>query len=221
MSNGTVNRLREPVGKEGRLIRLPVKASTHLYEGYLVAQASSGSMLVPGSSASSGHAIGVATHESDNSSGADADLRNEIETERVFIFDNATAGDACSEATPLGAPVFMVDNHTLANNDAAGTLKRGGFYMGLEPDGRVRVLVVPLQMGIAADIGALTLSALAGTANQTAQAIPDPTDTPASADALRDDLVANALPPIRNNLADLYTQINLLRTNMQAAGLML
>lgn len=48
----------------------------------------------------------------------------------------------------------------------------------------------------------------AGTANDTLQALPDPADTPVSADALRDDLVANLLPVLRNNYADLAATIN-------------
>lgn len=47
-----------------------------------------------------------------------------------------------------------------------------------------------------------------GTANTTVQALTDPADTPASADALRDDLVANLIPQLRNNYADLADQHN-------------
>lgn len=57
----------------------------------------------------------------------------------------------------------------------------------------------------------------AGTANTTVQAMPDPADTPASADALRDDLVANLLPALRNNIADLTAQINALITDQANA----
>lgn len=53
----------------------------------------------------------------------------------------------------------------------------------------------------------------AGTANTTVEALPDPTDTPASADALRDDIVANLLPALRNNFADLAAQINALKAD--------
>ena len=53
----------------------------------------------------------------------------------------------------------------------------------------------------------------AGTANTTVEAIPDPADTPASADALRDDIVANLLPALRNNFADLAAQINALKAD--------
>lgn len=49
-----------------------------------------------------------------------------------------------------------------------------------------------------------------GTADGTLAALPNPTDSPATADALRDDIVANLLPPIRNNFADLTAQLNTL-----------
>ena len=48
----------------------------------------------------------------------------------------------------------------------------------------------------------------AGAANTTIQAIPDPTDGPATADILRDDLVAVHWPALRNNFADLAASDN-------------
>lgn len=75
-------------------------------------------------------------------------------------------------------------------------------------------------------------------------AIPDPADTPVSADALRDDLVANVLPVIRDSIATLAAQmieittsgglqedvrdnlralmvkVNTIRTNLRATDLM-
>ena len=48
----------------------------------------------------------------------------------------------------------------------------------------------------------------AGTADDAVGAIPNPADTPLSSDALRDDLVANVLPAIRNALADLTAKQN-------------
>ena len=47
-----------------------------------------------------------------------------------------------------------------------------------------------------------------GSATTTLEALPDPTDTPATADALRDDLVAVHWPAIRNNFADLAASNN-------------
>jgi hypothetical protein len=54
----------------------------------------------------------------------------------------------------------------------------------------------------------------AGTASRTWAALPDPTDTPASADALRDDLVANVLPVLRNWAASAADWMNDHRTNV-------
>lgn len=58
-----------------------------------------------------------------------------------------------------------------------------------------------------------------GTANNTLQALPDPTDTPASADALRDDLVANLIPALRNNYADLGAKVNAILAALRGAGI--
>lgn len=74
-------------------------------------------------------------------------------------------------------------------------------------------------VGQQADISVLTDNT-AGTANNTLQAVPDPADAPASADILRDDIVANDLPAIRNNFADLASQVNDLRTVLRNLGLM-
>jgi len=62
----------------------------------------------------------------------------------------------------------------------------------------------------AGDPGDLTdsIGAGGGTVDGTLQDLPDPADTPASADALRDDLVANVLPVIRNWGRELLTQLN-------------
>ena len=54
----------------------------------------------------------------------------------------------------------------------------------------------------------------AGTANTTVEALPDPADTPLTADALRDDIVTNLLPALRNNFADIVAQINALKTDI-------
>lgn len=47
-----------------------------------------------------------------------------------------------------------------------------------------------------------------GTSSKSLNAITDPADSPASADDLRDDLVSNALPAIRNNFASLSAKVN-------------
>ena len=74
---------------------------------------------------------------------------------------------------------------------------------------------------VAAD---LTITALTdssgGAANDTVQALTDPADTPVTADALRDDLVANLIPELRNNFADLAAKVNKALTTLRDIGLM-
>jgi hypothetical protein len=67
------------------------------------------------------------------------------------------------------------------------------------------------------DFGALTDST-GQTPDNTIENVPDPADTPADADALRDDLVANTLPAIERNLSDLADQINAIRTVLRDLG---
>lgn len=220
MANLTAALGRKPYGMGGRDISLPVDGGTAIYEGALVSQLTATGMLVPTSTANSGPAIGVATHDQNNSSGSDGDVRVVVETDRIFIFANGTSTDACSEATLIGSPVYAYDDHTVYDNDASGTLAVAGLFMGMEPDGTVRVYVSSHRMAAAATIAALTDNS-AGTANNTIQAMADLTDSPATADALRDDIVANLLPAIRNNFADVTAKLNEFRTNLRASGLIL
>lgn len=52
------------------------------------------------------------------------------------------------------------------------------------------------------------------------ESIPDPADTPADADTLRDDLVANALPAIRNNIDEIRVLANKALGVLRGVGLM-
>jgi hypothetical protein len=141
MSNTTKNLVRHPFGKDGRDILLPVDGGSHIYEGSLVSQLSATAMLVPGSTASSGNAVGVAVHEIDNTSGSDGDKRCRVEYDRIFEFANGSTTDACSEATPLFSVVYMGDDHTIFDNDGGGSLKAAGRFCGMSEDGKVRVFV--------------------------------------------------------------------------------
>lgn len=147
MSNATSNLLPRPYGGQpGRLVNLPVDGGSHIYAGTLVSQLSTG-MVVPGSTATSGAAIGIAQHEQDNSSGSDGDKRVMVEFSRIWEFDNGSGGDACSEATPMFATVYMGDDHTIFDNDNGATLKPAGRFMGMSEDGKVRVFVGMANLG--------------------------------------------------------------------------
>lgn len=56
-----------------------------------------------------------------------------------------------------------------------------------------------------------------GSADSTIAAMTDPADTPVTADALRDDLVANYLAAARNNIADLAAKVNALIVDLANA----
>ena len=60
----------------------------------------------------------------------------------------------------------------------------------------------------AARTAAALTDSTGGTVGTTIAAIPDPADTPVTADALRDDLVANTLPKLRDAIASLADQVN-------------
>jgi hypothetical protein len=73
--------------------------------------------------------------------------------------------------------------------------------------------------GTASGITAIPdLAGTVGTANDTMTAIANPTDSPATADALRDDLVAVLIPALNNNLADLQTKVNAILAALRTAG---
>ncbi len=141
MANTTENLIVNSIGKEGREVHLPVAASTHIYEGTFIAQSTGAGTAVPGSTASSGQAVAVSTHEVDNSAGIAGAKRVACETDRVFEFANGAGGDACSEATDLFAQLYMIDDHTVADNDGGASRQKAGLFMGMSENGKVRVYV--------------------------------------------------------------------------------
>ena len=50
-------------------------------------------------------------------------------------------------------------------------------------------------------------------------AVPVPADTPADADALRDDIATNIIPAINNNLADVQAKVNGILAALRSVGL--
>lgn len=173
MSNATSNQpfTIETCGDGPFVPNVPVKGSTHIYQGTLIAQ-HSGGYFVPGTTAGAGAAVGVSQHEINNT-GSDGAKRVKIETLRAYAIPNAAGGDAFSDTSKFGAPVYMTDDHTAADNSATGTRNCIGWFLGFESDSKVRVYLDP---GYAFLINVLNgLQVL--------------TDSPATADALRDNIV--------------------------------
>jgi hypothetical protein len=142
--------VRYPVGAEGKAIEAIVGASA-IYEGIMVAQLDADATIVPCSTALSGDCIGVSTHY------AAAGAYLMIETDRQYLFANATAGDACSAATPIGWTVYAYDDHTIADNDAGGTRAKAGIFLGMEGT-KVKVHITPSSVTAATAATDVTIS---------------------------------------------------------------
>lgn len=171
MANATDNIIHEAFGPAGLQFHLPVAAATRLFEGTLVSQLSASGYVTKYSTALTGPCIGVAQHEANNTSGGAGDKRIKVESRRLFAFTNGTAGDAFSEATLIGTVVYGVDDQTVADNSNSGARTAVGFFCGMEADGKVRVFIDPMLATIVHALKSLT-------------------DSPATADALRDNIVA-------------------------------
>ncbi len=150
MANTTVNLNIYRVGPEGHHIDMPVDGGSHLYKGSFVANLNSGGMAVPGSTASSGPALGVATHEVDASAVGDNIKNVRVETDRDFLFPCGTSGDAVTDATPKGTLLYMVDDHTVSTVSTSRQL--AGIFQGMDASGMCRVHVSTKNVAIAAGL---------------------------------------------------------------------
>ncbi len=174
MANYTSDAIVDTIGGPGPFIfALPVDAGSKVFEGSMCTQLTATGMVVPYSTAAAGIVVGVAEHAADNSAAgaADGDKRVRVQTKRMFAFVNGAGGDAFSEASLIGSVVYGTDDHTVADNSSSGTRKAVGFFYGMESDGKVRVFIDPALAAIVNVLQTLT-------------------DTPATADALRDNIVA-------------------------------
>ena len=116
----------------------PVAASTQLYKGALVALDASGD-LVPGATATTLTAVGVALENVDNTSGAAGDLRCEVSTAPA-AFTSATGGGDDIDGDDVGATVYIVDDESVALTDGGATRSVAGTVYSIADDGQVFVL---------------------------------------------------------------------------------
>lgn len=128
----------------------------------------------------------------------------------------------------IGGVTYAHTSNTLTlRANAASQLTCSGTTVSLTPGGTANVACTATTLGFfgatpttqPADMLDLTDST-AGTPGTTLAAMPNPADTPLSPDALRDDIVANLLPPLRDNIASLGAQVDKIRVALRALGLM-
>lgn len=174
MSNATANIpfSIEPMGEGPFIADYPVKGTTHIFKGTVLAQ-HSGGYFVPATTSGGGAAVGVAQHEINNA-GSDGDKRVRVETMRAYSIPNAGSTDAFTDISKVGAPAYLTDDHTVANNSATAARKCVGWFMGFESDSKVRIFIDPGYAFLINVLNGLQLL----------------TDSPASVDALRDNIVS-------------------------------
>ena len=123
---------RNTVRRDGVQYSDPVAASTRIYAGALVCINASG-YAVPGSTATTLKARGVAQEQVDNSSGAAGDKR--VETRRgVFPFANSASTDEITRAD-IGNSAYIVDDQTVAKTHATNTRSVAGVIRDVDSDG--------------------------------------------------------------------------------------
>jgi hypothetical protein len=119
-----------------RSIDYPVKASTLIYDGSLVAL--SAGFAVPAADAAGAKVVGVADWRADNSAGADGDKHVRVR-QGVFKLDNATAPNAIAQAQ-VGSAAYVLDDHTVTKTDPTNHTVAGEI-LEIDPDGGIWVLV--------------------------------------------------------------------------------
>jgi len=139
----------------------------------------------------------------------------------VWVLPKETGG---GKAWTEGAKVYWDAGNNRVTIDAIDGALLGVAYTAAADGattGEVLLLnpLAEIGEGPQAAIPDWTLTLVAGTANDASAAIPLPTDTPASADALRDDIATNIIPAIRDNFADVGTKLNSVLAVLRTHGL--
>lgn len=138
MSNLTQDVPLQPYGQGGRTIDAPVKANAQIYKGAMVSEISGA--CCTGTTANAGRCVGIAEH-AQLGGGSDGATRIKLSTDQIFLMAAGTA--APTDATPLGAPLFMETDNTVGTGGTAGgaTFQYAGRFAGIQDDGQVRVYI--------------------------------------------------------------------------------
>lgn len=118
--------------RDGVLYSDPVAAATRLFAGSIVCLDASGN-AVPGATATTLTARGVAQEQVDNRDGAAGDLR--VESRRgVFPFANSASADEITRAD-IGNSAYIVDDETVAKTDGTSTRSVAGVIRDVDDSG--------------------------------------------------------------------------------------
>lgn len=115
-----------------------VAASTTIYAGAIVCRNAAGYM-VPGSTATTQVAMGVAEKTVVNSGSAGA--ATIVPRAGVWQFNNSSAGDLIA-ITEIGTDCYIVDDNTVAKTNGSSTRSRAGKVIDVDANG-VWVFIFP------------------------------------------------------------------------------
>lgn len=121
--------------REAKLVGHPVNTGATIYAGTLVALLTANGNAVPGGTAASGAAVGVAQ---DTVTG-DGAAKVEVWRGEAFQFANSAAGDLITRAD-IGGTAYLVDDQTVAKTDNSAARKAAGKIIDVDAAG-VWVLV--------------------------------------------------------------------------------
>lgn len=123
--------------REGRILSLPVAATTKIPAGVIVGVTTSG-WAVNGAATATNRTAGVARAMADNSGGANGDVKVEVRRGVWGPFANSSAGDQITAADVL-ANCYVVDNQTVAKTDGSASRPVAGKVIEVDAAGGVWV----------------------------------------------------------------------------------
>lgn len=148
---------RKTPQRPGKNFSFPVDGGSHIFQGALVGLNALG-FLVPASAIATIRIIGRALENVDNTTGADGDVRCEVES-GTFRWDNSTSGDAIT-LLHVGRTVFAVDDETVALTEGgSGNRPAAGVVVDVDSEG------VWVASGPGGDGGGTSAAAIAGGTN--------------------------------------------------------
>lgn len=129
---GALTQKRETLRRDGVQFSRGIAADTVIFAGALVCLSATG-FAVPGSTATTLTADGVANDTVDNTDGANDALQVPVER-GVFRFANSAAADAITRAE-IGDNCYIVDDQTVAKTDGTASRSVAGKIEDVDAQG--------------------------------------------------------------------------------------
>lgn len=120
--------LKYGAGPVPEMLSLPMKGSTTIYKGAIVAMTSAGYAL-PGAATATNITMGIAS-ETKTNSGADGAAEIQVRC-GVFAFENSASSDLIA-TTEIGKTCYVVDDNTVAKTDNSAARPAAGKVVKIE-----------------------------------------------------------------------------------------